>query len=266
MSLALVDIFKTTIELSSQEGREFYRFIKKTIGYRPKSIRLFRRALTHSSATAGSNGNKPDITEHNERLEFLGDAIIEMLVSVILHEKFEDYDEGALSQMRANLVCRAKLNKVAFELGLEEHIFVQTKKDIFKSHIPGDAVEALVAAIYLDGGLKRADKFVREHIANDSKIQQSTISTDNRNYKSELLMLFDGKTEEITFDTHKLTTPTHDEEGNAVNFTSKVMKDSIIVGVGYGHTKKMAEQRAAKSALTQLTTTTEEKHEEAQQQ
>ena len=240
------------MELSSQEGRKFHSYIRKTVGYCPRSLELYRRALTHRSAIVHGDDGRIHSAKNNERLEFLGDAIIEMIVSLTLHEKFEGFDEGVLTQVRSNLVCRTRLNEVAFEIGLDEHITLQSRQDIYKSHIPGDAVEALVAAIYLDGGMRRAERFVRKNIANERQIERASVATDSTNYKSELLMRFDGRHEEITFDTHKLNVSTKDDDGNTLNFISKVARDGIIIGVGYGTTKKNAEQKAARSALTQL--------------
>lgn len=243
MSLTLA--FQDFIKLFSREGRKFYFFLHRTAGYWPRSTAVFRRAFVHKSVAASlkPGGIKPD----NERLEFLGDAILEAVVTDILFRRFPGADEGFLSKLRSNMVCRARLNAIAFELGLDQYIVVSSRKDLAVSHIPGDALEAFVASIYLDGGLGRVRRFALRHIANERRIEEARMGLGQDNFKSRLVNLGDQSGVEVFFETHRLSGV--DVSCSAVNFVSEVKVADVVIGRGEGRTKKQAEQMAAQRVL-----------------
>lgn len=243
--MTLTVAFQDLIKLFSREGRKFYFFLHRTAGYWPHSTSVFRRAFVHKSVAAAlkPGGVKPD----NERLEFLGDAVLEAAVTDILFRRFPGADEGFLSKLRSNMVCRARLNAIAFELGLDEYIVVSSRKDLAVSHIPGDALEAFVAAIYIDGGLGRVRRFALRHIASERRIEEARGDLRQENFKSRLVNLGDQSGVEVFFETHKLSGV--DVSNSEVNFVSEVKVADVVVGRGAGRTKKQAEQMAAEKVL-----------------
>lgn len=237
--------FQDLIKLFSREGRKFYFFLHRTAGYWPRSTAVFRRAFVHKSVAASlkPGGVKPD----NERLEFLGDAILEAVVTDILFHRFPGADEGFLSKLRSNMVCRTRLNAISFDLGLDRYIVLSSRKDLAVSHIPGDALEAFVASIYLDGGLRRVRRFALRHIASERRIEEARRDLGQDNFKSRLVNLGDQSGVEVFFETHRLSGV--DVSCSAVNFVSEVKVADVVIGRGEGRTKKQAEQMAAERVL-----------------
>lgn len=214
-------------------------------GYMPGSTRIFQQAFVHKSvAPLRSQGLR---RENNERLEYLGDAILEAVVSDILYHRFPEAQEGYLSKLRSNMVCRARLNAISMELGLDKHIVMTSRKDLAISHIPGDALEAFVAAIYLDGGMRRVRKFTLRHIANNRRIAEAQGEMRQDNFKSQLVNLGEQSGIEVFFETHRASSI--DDPYNEANFVSEVKLADVVVGRGTGRSKKAAEQMAAQSVL-----------------
>lgn len=230
------------MELFTREGRKFYFFLAKTAGYWPHSVKTFRTAFIHKSAGKKKQGG--DQPDNNERLEYLGDAVIETVVSDILYHKYPDADEGFLSHIRSNMVCRARLNAVSFALGLDKYVVIASRKDMENSHISGDILEAFVAAIYLDGGMRRAFKFVERAIANPDRIDEALHDSTQTNYKSMLVNLGEQNAVEILFETRRTDTARRIDD-EALNFTCEIKIADTTVAHGQGRSKKMAEQRAA---------------------
>ncbi len=210
----------------------------------PRSLRHFNLAFIHKSVGLANSASAH--AKNNERLEYLGDAILEAVVSDILYHRFPNEQEGYLSKLRSNMVCRARLNAISLELGLDKYIVMTSRKDLVISHIPGDALEAFVAAIYLDGGLRKARKFALRHVANDRRIAEALGEMKQDNYKSQLVNLGEQSGVEVFFETHRST----DEEKNPdVNFVTEVKLADVVVGRGAGRSKKLAEQMAARMVL-----------------
>ncbi len=232
--------YKEIVELFSREGREFYRFICRSAGYRPSSLKLYRRAFVHRSV---------DAEENNERMEFLGDAVIEAVVSVVLCEVFPEWKEGDLSKLRSKLVCRQRLNGVAESLGFIERIRVHSHRVVEGSHIAGDAVEAFVAAVYLDGGMAKAEAFVRRHIADKKHIEEAVSEDEVKNYKSDLVNLGGRHGIEVFFVTRYIDGRSSLKQDRTDNFVSTVRIKDVDVADATGRSKKIAEQEAAHKAL-----------------
>lgn len=211
----------------------------------PSSLRIFEQAFIHKSVAPlhGQGGRK----ENNERLEYLGDAILEAVVSDILYHRYPDAQEGYLSKLRSNMVCRASLNSIAMEIGLDKYIVMTSRKDLAISHIPGDALEAFVAAIYLDGGMRRVRKFTLRHIANDRRVAEAQGQMSQDNFKSQLVNLGEQSGVEVFFETHRASSI--DDPYNEANFVSEVRLADVVVGRGTGRSKKAAEQMAAQAVL-----------------
>jgi len=207
---------------------------------------LFTEALTHRSALSiPSNGER----KSNERMEFLGDAILNLLVAEILFDEFRDLDEGQLTRMRSLLVNQHALAEAAANLNLSRFLIMSNsaQQAIEKGYetIISDAIEAVIAAIYLDGGLRTAKAFVREKIMQkEMQINSETFNSLDKNFKSALLELAQA---------HGLGAPRYNllkEEGpdHDRTFTVSVQIGERTLASGSGKTKKSAEQVAAEKA------------------
>lgn len=218
--------------------------IQRVTGYRFNNINLLKMAMTHSSYV---NDHKLNKISSNERLEFLGDAVLELISSEFLYDTYPEKPEGELTKLRAGLVSESPLAAVAANLELGKYILLGKGEDNTggreRESITSDAVEALLGAIYLDGGIEPAREFVLKFILND---------IDNKK------MFYDSKTtlQEIV-QKYKLGTLKYElvrEEGPDHQKTYEVncMIDSKIVGNGTGRTKKAAQQQAAFDAIKKI--------------
>ena len=218
-------------DLSVLEERLQHRFA------RPE---LLLTALTHSSYL-NEHGLKKE--ECNERLEFLGDAVLEMLSSEVLYSLFPEDREGSLSKKRATLVCEEGLAVSARELGLGEFLRLGVgayrEKAYENDSVLSDAFEAVLAAVYLDGGLEEAGKLVREHVVND--IERKLIYNDAKTVLQELLVRKNLKAEYVLVSE---SGPDHDK-----TFVSLCRVGGQDCGQGTGHTKKASEQEAARETI-----------------
>lgn len=206
-------------------------------GYTFKNKELLNTALSHSSY---ANEHK---SESNERLEFLGDSVLSIIVSEYLFSRFPDVDEGELTKMRASLVCETSLAGFAEQIGLPNMLLLgkgeKTTGGNKRPSIVSDAFEAVLAAIYLDGGMKEAKKFVLRFMP------KKEIGGGFKDYKTVLQEVIQKNPEEkLSYVLIKEEGPEHDKE-----FTVEVHLNSNVIGRGLGHSKKNAEQMAAKEAL-----------------
>ncbi len=206
-------------------------------GYTFNNEELLYTALSHSSY---ANEHKK---ESNERLEFLGDSILSIIVSEYLFSRYPDVDEGELTKMRASLVCEKSLAGFAEEIGLSNMLLLG-KGELQaggnkRPSIISDAFEAVLAAIYLDGGMEEAKKFVLRFIS------KQHIGGSFKDYKTVLQEVIQKNPEEqLTYCLVAESGPEHDKQ-----FTVEVHLNSNVIGKGVGHSKKNAEQMAAKEAL-----------------
>lgn len=206
-------------------------------GFAPHNIELYKLALIHKSASIvlddGSHIN-------NERLEYLGDAVIESVTSDYLYIQYPTENEGFLTQLRSKIVSRQSLNKLAKSIGLDRHIISNASGSFSQKHIFGDAFEALIGAIYLDKGYDFVNRLLINNVYYNyldiDEIQQS--ETD---YKSRLIEWSQKEHLSIEFRT------TSDKESTSLRplFYSKAIVGGVEVGHGVGESKKEAEQRAA---------------------
>lgn len=219
--------------------KEFYAAIDDMFGFMPHNIELYKLALIHKSASVeledGSHIN-------NERLEFLGDAVIESITSDYLFIEFPDRDEGFMTQLRSKIVSRQSLNRIASKIGLDKHVISHAAGNVTQKHIYGDAFEAMMGAIYLDKGYDFANRLLindifGQYLSIDEVLQSET------DFKSRLIEWCQKNHYSIEFRT------VNDGSSSMARpvFVSTVYIDGIAVGHGSGDSKKQAEQRAAHS-------------------
>ncbi|MCR8745197.1 ribonuclease III [Romboutsia lituseburensis] len=215
------------------------------IEYRFNNKNYILEALTHSSY---SNENKD--YEFNERLEFLGDSVLSIIVSEYLFKEETSLPEGELTKLRANIVCEESLSDAAYEIKLGEHMLLGKGEEATggreRISILADAFEAVIAAIYLDGGLESARNFVLKYMENI--ILDSRKGKIFRDYKTHLQEILQGKGENNIW--YKLV----EEKGPDHNkrFVMEVGTNETVLGTGEGKSKKEAEQLAARVALKEL--------------
>ncbi|MDO4478543.1 MAG: ribonuclease III [Lachnospiraceae bacterium] len=223
-----------------QKSKETLSELESALGYVFKDRALLQLALTHTSY---ANEHRREGVGHNERLEFLGDAVLEMVSSEFLFERFPTMKEGDLSKMRASLVCEPTLALCARDFNLMPFIRLGRGEEMnggrFRDSIVSDAVESVIAAIYLDGGFEPARSFIRQHILND--IDRKKTFVDSKSRLQEMVQA-DGRS--CQYKLISETGPDHDKW-----FKVEVLIDGRPVAEGEGHTKKQAEQQAADNAI-----------------
>jgi ribonuclease-3 len=232
------------IKAIPHRGKEPYLTFYNVLGFYPDRIDLYREAMTHRSSSVRSKKGK---WVNNERLEFLGDAILDAIVADILYKKFENKKEGFLTSTRSRIVQRETLNKLAINLGLDKLIVSATRNLAHNTNIYGDALEALIGAIYLDQGYRVAKKFVfetmiKQHI-NIEKVLKSEVD-----FKSRLIEWGQKNRVDVIFE---VTDSSYDSQNNPV-FVSCVKVGNIEIGSGKGYSKKESHQKAAKMAIKKL--------------
>ena len=217
------------------------RDFQKELGYEFKDITLLKRALTHTSY---ANENS---TESYERLEFLGDAVLQMLTSRYIYMNYPKFSEGKMSRMRANIVCEATLYQIAKKLNLGKYALLGKGEELTggrnRPSILADMVEATLAAIFLDGGIDAARETIFD--AYGHIIDAAALGELNFDYKTALQekLQKDGSVK-IEYLLLKEEGPAHDKR-----FTMCVCLEGKILGAGSGRTKQEAQQMAAKDAL-----------------
>lgn len=222
-------------------NRNFYRQIKFELGFYPDKYKYYQIALTHRSASMKAEDGS---VINNERLEFLGDAILDAVVAHYLFSKYPNEDEGFLTQMRSKIVKRDYLNQLSKQIGLNKLIVSHTSKTSIKKNLYGDALEAFLGAMYLDRGYTFTQKYIVESlIGNYIDIDQ--LRYRDTNYKSQLLEWVQKYKREISIDTD--TDPKQPDR-----FISYVRLEQEIYGSGTGFSKKEAEQKAAGQALIKV--------------
>jgi ribonuclease-3 len=222
---------------------ETIKEFQEKIGYKFKNEKLIIEALSHSSYANECKKQR----KNNERLEFLGDSVLSVIVSDYIFEHFKHLPEGELTKLRASLVCEQALFDFSKKIDLGKYIFLGKGEEITggreRPSIVSDAFEAVIAAIYLDGGLKVASKYVLSFIPEDVK-PHSVVSFVY--YKTALQEIIQKNPEEkVEYVLTDESGPDHDKK-----FTVNVMLNSNVIGTGIGKSKKSAEQNAAKEALS----------------
>ena len=230
------------IRLFRNKKKKSYFAFYNILGFFPKDIRLYEEALRHKSSTQAK-------CISNERLEFLGDAILDAVVADIVFKKFRNRNEGFLTNTRSKIVQRETLNHIATELGLSKIIIFSSRINVQKSHIFGNALEALIGAIYLDQGYDKTYKFIEKYII-ERYLNIEKLAKKEINFKSKLLEWSQKHRVELVFE---LIESFKDEESNPI-FQTQVKLNDLLAGVGIGNSKKAAHQGAAEMALKKIRT------------
>lgn len=219
------------------------KIFEKNIGYSFKDIEHLKIALTHKSFI-----DEEPTSPTNQRYEFIGDTILDFDLSLFLFDNYPNLDEGSLTKIRSGAVDQNALVNLAKEIDIGKFLFMSKPEESTggrdKSSILEDAVEALIAAIYFDGGLEEVNKFISEFIY--PLIDKLSKNPGQKDYKTRLQEYFAKKGQKVTY-TAKSEGPDHNKQFNA-----QVILENKIIGKGIGKSKKNAEQMAAKDAFSKM--------------
>lgn len=211
--------------------------------YHFQNIQLLKNALTHSSY---ANEKKTGSYKDNERLEFLGDAVLELTSSDFIYKNNPDMNEGKMTRLRASIVCEPTLAMCARQIHLQEYIMLGKGEDLTggrsRDSIISDALEALIGAIYLDGGFANAKEFISRFVLND--LENKQLFYDSKTILQEVVQAHGL---EVEYDLTGEEGPEHDKKFHVV-----AKAGDMFVVQGTGHTKKAAQQQAAYNALLHL--------------
>lgn len=232
--------------LTLSDERAFVKEVRRISGFVPKEIFLYRLALTHSSSVRKSRKDKDNARGCNERLEFLGDSILDSIISEYLFKIYPLKDEGFLTEMRSKIVNRKSLNGICKKLNI--HYLIQHRQSgSVNESMFGDALEAFIGAIYLDLGYHYTQHFIHKRIldpyVNLKKVEQQIISHKNK------LIEYVQKTKMGMLEFEVI-----EENGDGRNKTFRIQAKvgAQVLGIGEGKNKKSAEQRASEDALVKL--------------
>jgi ribonuclease-3 len=229
----------------SQSNRILVRSIQNIAGVTPRNIELYKLATQHRSI---ARQNNIGLKESNERLEYLGDAILGSIVAEYLFKKYPLKDEGFLTEIRSRIVNRDALNNASRNMGISDIVeFTNNRKSrqAYKS-IYGDTLEALIGAIYLDKGYKATRRFIIHKLLRQQYDLEKIIQT-NPNYKSKIIEWAHRKNKEIKFEITQVKGSSHNRE-----FRAELQVEGETVAEGNGYSKKKAEQDAAQKSCVKL--------------
>lgn len=223
---------------------------KKILGFYPYDLEIYRVAATHVSCQKKDRSGK---IISNERLEYLGDAFISAVIAELLYHKYPNLPEGTLTRTRAKIVCRSHLNDVCIQTGFNKLLRTSHGLKDNAKNVYGNAVEALVGAIYIDQGFKTARSWIIDNIASHGNIEDlNYIICDETDFKSHLYEWAQEKHKTIRFEiinhAYNATTDQH-------SFTCRLFINDQPFATGVGHNKRYAEQNTAKNALEMLNIT-----------
>lgn len=233
--------FSFRSDSKSKNELKLIRYFLKKFGYRPKNIQFFKTALTHKSI---SNISKE--LESNERLEFLGDTILDAVIADFLYHKFPDEDEGYLTKVKAKIVSRKNLSKIAQDMHLHEMLIFQKGRGINVETLEGNAFEAIIGAIYLDDGYLAAKKSIFNSVLRNY-VDLPTLLENEIDFKSQLYIWAQKNRLTIEFELLK-----EEIVDGKWNYEVEIFINANPYGRGKGSTKKIAEQAASKQTLELL--------------
>ena len=232
--LALFPLFQ---KKRSKEELEIRRFIVRIFGYSINKISFFEEALTHKSISNNIGVNS------NERLEFLGDAILDSVIAEYLFTKFPKEDEGYLTKLKSKIVSRRTLGKIASEMELSSIMSYSKGRSINLETIEGNAFEALIGAIFLDGGYEKTQKCINNHVFRNY-VDFNQVLEEEIDFKSKLFIWSQKNKLPLTFEVVE-----EKHEGSTWRYTVVVQINEKEYGMGIGSSKKKAEQAAAKETI-----------------
>ena len=243
-STTLFNRIISVIKFLFAKEKELYVFIHGITGFYPLHIEYYKLALVHRSMPVKTASGR---WANNERLEFLGDAILDAVVGAYLYDLYPNKHEGFLTSTRAKIVQRESLNRIGKAFKLESHVRASTHSSSHNSYISGNAVEALVGAIYLDRGYQACKDFIEKKIIAEHLNLKELIKTE-QNYKSRLIEWTQKYRVTIEF---QLVDTMNDEEGNPI-FKTAVLLGGVYAADGSGYSKKESHQGASKKAYERL--------------
>lgn len=232
------------IRLLFLKDRKSYLCFYRILGFYPHDIHIYEQALLHKSS--GIRSEKGRLL-NNERLEFLGDAILDAIIGDIVYKRFDGKREGFLTNTRSKIVQRETLNKLAVQIGLDKLIKYSSRSSSHNSYMYGNAFEAFIGAIYLDRGYKHCKQFIEEQII-DRYIDLDKISRKEVNFKSKLIEWSQKNKMEVSFE---LIEQFIDHDGNPV-FQTEIHIEGVSAGTGTGYSKKESQQNAAQMAIKKV--------------
>lgn len=221
------------------EERRVRAWCRQTFHLTPGDLPLYRQALRHSSAVPE---DRPDIPD-NERLEFLGDSILDSIIGEMLFNRYPQKGEGFLTRMRSKLVSRAQLNALAKDIGIVR-VMESNVARTHESSVPGNALEALIGSIFLDKGFERTKKVVVKLLLNHVDLEE--VAKEDKDGKSRLLEWGQKRRRKVEFVIRE------EGAGRHRTYVAEVLIDSKVRGTGQGGSKKVAEQDAAQSAFRSM--------------
>lgn len=242
----LVDNILIPISLLFRKDRKAYCALKQILGFYPRHLHYYKQALMHKSMQQRTADGK---RVNNERLEFLGDAILGAVVGDIVYHHFSGKREGFLTNTRSKLVQRDTLNRVAVEMGLDKLIQSSISSASHNSYMGGNAFEALIGAIYLDRGYACCMKFINERILH-RLLDLDKVANKEMNYKSKLIEWCQKK--KVRFEFKIVGQHRERSESYSPVFDSQVLLNGIVCGEGSGYSKKESHQAAAKIAYKRI--------------
>jgi len=241
--MTFLDIIER-LRLPFRDDKELRMSLKRILGFYPHSIKHYKIALTHKSSGQRNDKGRP---LNNERLEFLGDAMLDAVVGHIVFDHFSGKREGFLTNTRSKLVSRETLGKLAVEMGLTDLIQSSGQQRSHNSYMAGNAFEALVGAIYLDQGYNAVMRFVKKRIL-AQMVNIDKVAYKEVNFKSKLLEW--TQKNRVRMD-YRMLKQTKDDKGSPV-FGYQVVIEGVDGGKGQGYSKKEAQQLASKETLQRL--------------
>lgn len=237
----MLALFPFKLKFQSKEDKNIYSFVAERFGYKPKNLAYFKKALTHKSVIPTNNH-----LVSNERLEFLGDAILDAVVAEYLFMKFPDEDEGYLTKIKSKLVNRKTLGEIGHEMEIELVLDYNKGRSIKIETIEGNAFEALIGAIYLDSDLNTVKNCIQKHVFK-KYVDLNQVLQEEIDFKSRLFIWSQKNRLPINFEVVN-------EENRGGEWFYKVLVyiNDKEYGLGTGSSKKKAEQSAAKETLELL--------------
>ncbi len=233
----MLALFPFLSKKRSNDELALIQFVQRSFGYKPKNIELFQRALTHKSIAH----NSAELS--NERLEFLGDAILDSVIAEMLFRRYPEEDEGHLTKIKSKIVSRRTLSLIGEEMQIGKVLRYNKGRSIKMATIEGNAFEALIGALYLDAGYQRAQESINNHILR-KYIDLNQILEEEIDFKSKLFIWSQKNHLPLEFEVLEEV-----NQGASWNYLVRVMINNQEFGRGSGSSKKKAEQAAAKETL-----------------
>jgi len=244
------------LKLLMVKNKEFYTFLKKQLNISPRDMQLYELAFLHRSASY----TMPDgMVVNNERLEFLGDAIIDAVIADYLFRKFPKEREGFLTRMRSKIVNREHLDKIANRMELLQVVVAHApKKENLKKRISGDVFEALIGAMYLDKGYEQTCKYIINHVLNNY-VDIEQLMQSETDFKSRLIEWGQKHKFQVEFNFDMNV----EKQKGSPQFTVQITISGVPIAKGSGKSKKEAEQKASQKTLTFISSSSEDFSSEA---